>query len=441
MSLRLLAVGDMHLGRRPSRLPAPLAEHGDALGPAGAWQRTVEAAIEATVDAVVLAGDVIEKPEDFFEGYGELARGVARLTEAGIHVLGVVGNHDVKVLPRLADQIPAFELLGRDGQWQSAAIEASGERLTLWGWSFPREVVRFSPLEGQRFERGPGVNLGLLHCDRDQSGSRHAPVRSAELADAGLDGWLLGHIHKPDSLTAPNPSGYLGSLTGMDPGEHGARGPWLLTIEGGRVESMEQWRLAPLRWERVDLDLTGLEEAEQVQDRLLQEVRALDEDWAERDRPLEAVGIRLRLVGRSNLAEAAAEALGPALHEALFRGARGTHYFLEKLLVEALPEIPLDQLAEANHPAGLLARRLRLLDGPADDSARQRLIEEGRRRLQARLGESRWQALADGGLGTDGMGADSIGRDSLDEQVVVDYLRRAGTRMLERMLASRGDLG
>ena len=116
------------------------------------------------------------------------------------------------------------ELLGKGGTWEAATLEGDGEKVTLWGWSFPAQQGTRSPLSDAGFPRGPGPNLGLLHCDRDQAGSPYAPVMSRELEAAGLDGWLLGHIHVPDALTAPSPSGYLGSVTGANPGEAGAHG-------------------------------------------------------------------------------------------------------------------------------------------------------------------------------------------------------------------------
>src|SRR5690606_36767750 len=134
---------------------------------------------------------------DFFEGYRELQRGVARLLAAGIRTLAVAGNHDVEVLPRLADQLHGFELLGRGGIWERITVSAAAEQLSLHGWSFPRRRVSSSPLEGAELARGPGVNLGLLHADRDQLDSHYAPVTSAQLQHSAVDGWLLGHIHAP----------------------------------------------------------------------------------------------------------------------------------------------------------------------------------------------------------------------------------------------------
>ena len=51
--MKILCVGDIHLGRQPSRLPARLLEYpgARALGPTGAWDRTVDFATKARVDA------------------------------------------------------------------------------------------------------------------------------------------------------------------------------------------------------------------------------------------------------------------------------------------------------------------------------------------------------------------------------------------------------
>jgi DNA repair protein SbcD/Mre11 len=422
VALKILFVGDMHLGRRPARLPPGLAARADALGPAGAWRRTVDLAIVERVEAVALAGDLVEREDDFFEAYRELHDGVVRLTAAGIRVLGVTGNHDVQVLPRLADQLEGFRLLGRGGRWESLTLGEGASQATIWGWSFPARHVEHSPLAGQRFERGAGVNLGLLHCDRDQPRSRYAPVRSAELSDAGLDGWLLGHIHAPDALAAPRPSGYLGSLTGLDPGEPGARGPWLLSIEGGRVAEAAQQVLAPLRWEPLALELGGIERPEQAQDRLLEALQSLDTRLAALARPPEAVGLRVTLVGRSRHGTAAERLLGGELRAGVPVGGSRIHYFIEHLASLTRPELELEALAARQDPLGLLARRLAVLDADPDAPGRQELIEAARARLADVAAQARWQALD---------------LPPLDDEAVAGWLRQAAARLLEQMLAQQ----
>jgi DNA repair exonuclease SbcCD nuclease subunit len=421
MPLKLLAVGDLHLGRRPSRLPSGMVDRVADLGPAGAWKRLVDAAIDNGVDVLALAGDVVEREHDFFEAYRLLKSGVSRLTEAGIRVLAVAGNHDGAVLPRLSDEVSGFELIGRGGSWESVTLEGGSERATLWGWSFPQPQVGDSPLQGAVFERGPGPNLGLLHCDRDQLASRYAPVASRALAAAPLDAWLLGHIHQPDALTVSAPSGYLGSVTGMDPGEAGARGPWLLTIEGGHITTLEQWPLAPLRWERLEIDLSDMAHVDETRNRLLAQVRALDEQLQQNPRPPQAVGLRVRFTGRSPYGEDDIGPLFPPDERAAVHESGAVVYFIERVTVETLPEIPLAELAERDDPPGLLARRLLLLERPADDPERQALIRAARERLSSVARESRWQDIA----------------TEPDDAATADWLRRAARTALERLLEQR----
>ena len=422
MTIKLLAVGDLHLGRQPTGLPTPLRERASALGPAAAWHRVVAGAIETGVDAVALAGDVVEQENDFFEAYRELAAGVRKLLDAGIEVLAVAGNHDVMVLPRLADQIEGFRLLGRGGHWQRVTVERGTAAFTLHGWSFPRREVSGSPLAGARFEIGPGVNLGLLHCDRDQTHSRYAPVTSVELRGAGLDGWLLGHIHAPDRLAPDDLCGYLGSVTGLNVGEPGLHGPWLITMAEGRITDIRQWPLAPLQWQALDIDLTGISSAEDGRDRLLTEVRRLDRSLAAARWMPQAVGLRARFTGRTRL-WAALQALLQGEDMSVIPGAEsGIHFFVERLRFHCLPPRALEELGAQADPPGLLARRLLALDRPADDSERRRLIEGARRQLTERAGQRHWQAL---------------NTPAPTDEQVTDWLRESGLALLDGLLGQR----
>ncbi len=418
--MKILAVGDMHLGRTPSRLPADLPAR--ELGPAEAWRRTVDAAIEHEVAAVLLAGDLVDRDDDFFEAYRELETGVRRLTTAGIEVIGVAGNHDLKVLPRLAEHIPAFRLLGRNGTWESCSVGDDADTVTVWGWSFPPAGAAGNPLEGRHLTPESGINLGLLHCDRDAGAdSRYAPVTSAELSSAGLDAWLLGHIHKPDALTAATPNGYLGSLTGLDRGETGPRGPWLIAVDGGYITELEQLVLAPLRWEPLAVDLKGIGGSADARGRLLEETQALDAVLATLPMPPVAAGLSIRFTGRTGLGDAAVEEISEEDRNHLYSGSAGTRYFIPKPpLADTRPEVALEELAQRRDPIGLLAQRLLGLDRPAGDPDRDRLLAETRRRLRNQAARTAWRGLADDGDPDPGR-----------------WLRQAGFRALDRLLAQQ----
>ena len=123
MSVRILCTGDIHLGRRPSRVPEGLDAR--ALGPARAWEALVEKAIELPVDAAALTGDIVDESNKLYEAYSVLQKGVERLLEAGIAVFAVAGNHDYNVLPRLAGRAgrSSFSTISNEAR---PAAQASG---------------------------------------------------------------------------------------------------------------------------------------------------------------------------------------------------------------------------------------------------------------------------------------------------------------------------
>lgn len=387
-ALRLLAVGDLHLGRRARRLPPSFGAHAEDLTPEAAWRGCVKLALDSQVEAVLLAGDVVERIEDRFRAYTALEAGVAELTEAGVRVLGVTGNHDVEALPRLAARLPAFELLGAGGRWERASL-ADGA-LGLWGWSFPERTVRSNPLASfpGRAEGG-SAEIGLIHADLDAGQSPYAPVPRADLSASGLDAWLVGHVHQPDDLTVERPMGYLGSVLGTDPGESGARGPWLVEVAGPGQVRCQPCPIAPLRFERIevraetvspaeseDSDQHGLETTEDLADRLDQHLREqvlpdLAESLGAELDAVRAMGVRVVLTGAVSDRMAWREACD-ALASTASGAARGltdvecrregTTLYVEKLELAVEQAVDLAELARDDTYPGLLARRLLALE-------------------------------------------------------------------------------
>ena len=429
MSIKLLCVGDIHLGRRPVRLTPELLEVVEIgeLTPGRAWQRTVETAVRLGVDGVLLAGDTEDDEHDFFEAYGHLARGVERLVEAGVQVLAVAGNHDVQILPRLADAIPAFRLVGRGGAWESVLLEGKdGSCLRLVGWSFPTREVRTSP-----FSTLPGMGardlpvVGLLHCDRDGGSSRYAPVKSSELSEVGFDAFLLGHIHKPDPFEDGRRIGYLGSLCGLNPNETGVHGPCLMEVEADGSVSIERLPLAPLRWERLDLDLTDLACAEDLGGRMTARIEELHQEVGRLDPGPRAVGLEVRLSGRTALRRDLERWLRLERPRELVVARNDTAYFVQKVLHELRPAVDLDQLAAGTDPAALLAQQILILEREGDHQ-RADLIRRAGRRLERVV---RRQVFS------------SLGRPVPDEEAIVPLLRRAAITALDELLAQKEATG
>jgi DNA repair exonuclease SbcCD nuclease subunit len=388
---RLLCVGDIHLGRRPTRIPDDIEDHGVSvadLTPAAAWKKVVAWAIDNDIDAVVLAGDVVEGIDDRFEAYGHLESGVRKLSNAGIKVVGVAGNHDVEALPRLADHIEQFKLLGRGGKWESVEISgSSGASIRLLGWSFPEKVVRRNPLDDPMGDiPAEIVTIGVLHCDVDGGASSYAPVPRAAFEQAPGDAWILGHIHKPDDLSTDRPIGYLGSLVGLNPGESGLHGPWLAKISGSGSVKMVQLPQAPVRYERVDQSIASMPdlEGDDLEDAFAATLRSAFNVIHDRVNTAlgdaQVIACRITLTGRSSNHERLRDILRNGSMQAQKSEIGGVVYFIEKIIDESMPDIDLAEIAKGSDPPALLARRLiHLLEGGEEAK---RLIESATKDIE-----------------------------------------------------------
>ena len=435
----LLAIGDVHLGTRCSGVPDSASSWGidaDALTPAAALRLATDFAIERNVAAVLFAGDVVESANARFEAIPPLEESVRRLRDAGIDVIAVAGNHDVEALPRLASLLDGFTLLGAGGTWESRVVARDGAPVAeIVGWSFGERIVRQSPLAellSQPLEPAQASvpRIGLLHADLNAHRSVYAPVRQAELDDTGYDAWLLGHIHKPsiEDLSAgpgSRPSGYLGSLVGLDPSETGPRGPWLVTLDGQRGLRLEHVPLAPVRWEPIAVCVEGIDHAEDVADRLLSEAEGLFRRIG-RDGPAPRVlGLTARLTGSSPCRDDIAGRIANGDWDNLQRVVDGTAIFFRRIVPAVSPRLALAEIAGGDDPAALLARRLIAL-GRGDDRSRE-LIDEARAALKPVAGDARWSVVGEHRNAT----------DPLSDEALRDLLLQAGMTALHAMLSQQ----
>ena len=428
MPARILFVGDIHLGRRPGRLPENLGEFDVAvaeLTPVAAWRRVVRYAVEAEVDAVVLAGDVVEADNARFEAYGQLQDGVRRLLDGGIAVYAVSGNHDVDALPRMAEAIDGFRLLGRGGRWEVVTIRRDDRPIArLAGWSFPVAQQTTSPLGAGDFVAKDAdlPLLGVLHCDLLSPDSSYAPVSRVDLERTAMDGWFLGHVHKPDVLERGRPIGYLGALVGLDPSETGPHGPWLVRVGGNEPIEVEQLPLAPLRWETVELDAARVGAADELDRAIHRTIEEFHGGVAATLGEARAVGCRVRLTGMSALHRELRRRTDAADLESLRFNCDGVLYFVDKVTDESRPEIDLESLAGEDHPPGLLARKLLALEKGGEQATT--LLQQARRELMRVSDDRIWAQL------------DPV---ELDDRMLHRLLLDSGTRALEELLEQVGE--
>jgi DNA repair protein SbcD/Mre11 len=418
--LKILCTGDVHIGRRSSRLPAHLDGHGHSC--AVAWTRIVDRAIAEGVVAVCVSGDLVDQSNRYLEAIGPLELGLRRLSEAGIQTLLVSGNHDHDVLPSLVRSIglPEVRLLGRGGRWERFTLEASGSRLHVDGWSFPQSHFLSSPLREYRPITDSTPTVALLHADLDERGSRYAPISLAEMRRFPETFFLLGHVHAPRKLREPGGARYLypGSPQAIDRGETGSHGATLLELKDGDFHPRDV-PLTTVRFERLDVPVDGIEAPEELDQRLSRAARDAMEVIADQSDHLKCVRFRLRMYGRSRIGrelEARLAELAGDL-ELVLGEVTGS---IESFYSEVRPAQDLTELARGIGAPAILAG---ILSGRARD---ERLADQ-LARVVAEIQGSRSFTEVSGGY-------EDLGEMT---RVAEDELQRAATILLEELLAQK----
>jgi len=423
MAFRFLTAADIHLGRRPSRVPPD--QDARELAPRVAWRTLVQTAISQQVDAVALTGDVVDQDNRFYEALSDLQNGVEKLVDQGIRVLAVAGNHDFDVLPRLARHIDGFSVLGEGGAWETISLNSrDGTSVRFVGWSFPRGHVTENPLVTYRPQTGNMLTVGLLHCDCQAQTSSYGPVPLMDLKSRDIDVWALGHIHMGGSLGEGRPIVfYPGSLQGLDPSEVGPHGTWLVTLEPGEQPKLELQPLAALQWERVVVPLDGATTESAVELAVIESMRDGHQAIRSLGGEVRTVGCRLQLTGRTAI-HRKIPSIAARLVEDYRPSFDGISYFVESVGDETRPDVALEELARSSDPAGLLAQRLLVLDTREPVESYQDLLANAREAITAQLPATVFAPLPEGW-------------EPLTDDDVQNVLLRSGFKALDQLLAQK----
>jgi DNA repair protein SbcD/Mre11 len=373
---KILCLGDFHLGARPRRLPSGVDPR--AVSVAAAWGRAVEHVLEAGVGLVLLSGDLVDRANRYWEAFGPLGDGLRRLAEAGVEVCAVAGNHDFDVLRRLSEVVGGerFHLLGDRGRWErwTWREEDGTALLHVEGWSFPARDVTDDPLAAHDLAAPEGADrpaprVGLLHGDLDASPSTNAPLTRAGLeacAGGGFDAWVLGHLHHPRllELIAGRWALYPGSLQPRDWTEEGPHGAWIVELADGRLGEPEPMPLATVRWETVEADLTGAEDADEAAARAATALREAAEELGESGPGApEWLLLRLELTGRCAVPRHALERAAEEIVAGAGFAAGDGRARVSAVTVATRPAVDLADVARGDGPPALLADLLLRLEG------------------------------------------------------------------------------
>ncbi len=259
-----------------------------------AFERLVTLALESEVSFVLLAGDISDQGWHDSNTAVFFNRQVARLTDAGIRLLLVWGNHDIKgPVAKLPPKHPLVHLFPSN---KAETFPLPDLGVAVHGRSLSRSIQQKN-LAGKFPRRVEGAfNIGLLHTSLDgrEGHDPYAPCSLDDLLSRDYEYWALGHVHSHELVLQEPWVVFSGCIQGRHVRETGPKGAVLVEVEDAEVRSLEFRELDLVRWAQETVDVTGLESIEEVRTRVVALGDALVAEAG--DRPL-AVRLGVRGAG------------------------------------------------------------------------------------------------------------------------------------------------
>jgi DNA repair protein SbcD/Mre11 len=430
MPIKILATGDLHIGIKAS-LPSVIAEEFSARD---TWKRIVNWSIANQVDAVALTGDIVDRYNRYYEAIGPLQSGFAKLKEKEIEVFIVSGNHDFDVLPQIisSGKLDNVHLLGAGGTWELRRFTKKKEIVQFVGWSFPSQYVRQDPLmQFALMNIDPDIPcIGLLHTEVDTPLSKYAPAGLANFMNLPVDAWILGHIHKPEVLNPDSPYiCYPGSPLALSSKETGIHSPLLVTISNKSVLEPETILASPVRFETIQIDITGSENEDDLHSRIFTGISSNAEAFDHEQNGTSCIVFDLKLTGThadTGRIEAWTRSLpGDFTHETT----GNTRAFVREVKYDITPEITnMADLARQDTSAGILARTIIAVRKNNDNDFLRKLYVDWKENFNRINGNDTYQPL----------NKVRVNEDAIKETFRQYVLKESG-RLLGELLKQNGE--
>ena len=236
-----------------------------------AFQRTIDLCLDERVDALMIVGDLYDGDQTSMKTALFLAAQVQRLSEAGILVFIVRGNHD-------AQSRITRELTFPDGVkvfgGRAETVELDRDRGTMpvaiHGISFARPHAPESLIPRFRSRVPDAFNIGLLHTSLAGSAEHddYAPCSVADLAGTGFDYWCLGHVHKREVHSREPFIVMPGMPQGRDIGEAGPKSVTLVRVADDGAIDCHPHTTSVAQFERIQIDLAGVPDQRSMVERI-----------------------------------------------------------------------------------------------------------------------------------------------------------------------------
>lgn len=258
---RFIHTADVHLDSPLLSLALKDPEAADLVANATrqSFSRTIDLCLEESVNALLIAGDLYDGALKSMKTAAFVTREFRRLTDAGIRVFMIRGNHDAesRITKHLALPEGVHLFSGR-----ADAVQVEGHDIVVSGVSFAKPHAPESLLPKYKPPASDAIHIGLLHTSLGGAPAHdvYAPCSLQDLRDFGYDYWALGHIHMRDvhrhgSTTIVMP----GMPQGRHVNEAGPKSVTLGQFDGNRDLMIEERHTSLAEFARVTVDLTHID--------------------------------------------------------------------------------------------------------------------------------------------------------------------------------------
>ncbi len=286
--MRLVHAADLHVDsplRGLSRLGDDDLAHRLRAATRLALDNLVDLVLEREADVLLIAGDLYDGDWHDWETGHVVTRALARLSDEGVPVLTIAGNHDAASEITRSLRLPPGVTAMSTGAPQTVVLEDLG--LAVHGQGFATRAVTENIAAGYP-QRLPGyVNVGLLHSSVEgaEGHEPYAPCSLSDLTGLGYDYLALGHVHTRAVLASGEHTvAFSGNLQGRHPRETGPKGAYVVDIEAsGAGAHLEFAALDVARWEVARVDAGDARSRDDVLDAVRRRLGEVAEEGRGRD--------------------------------------------------------------------------------------------------------------------------------------------------------------
>lgn len=296
--IRLLHTGDLHIGvQNYGRIDSNTGIHTRLIDFLNTFDKLVDYAIDSDVDGVLISGDIFKNREPNVTQQREFAKRIKRLSDKGINVYIIVGNHDLHNAVHKATSVEIYDIVDLPGVYvrrkpsidildtkrgplqvvalpyvSASMINAEGTTIEELSMDMRQKLCNIvEGLARRAYSDLPTILMSHYSVIGAVPGSEKSIMLGREItlplscfSREEFDYVALGHIHKHQVMGETPPVVYCGSMDRVDFNEEREdKGFVMVELERGSAE-YEFIKLPTRPFKTIYVEITEDDPFEQI---------------------------------------------------------------------------------------------------------------------------------------------------------------------------------